>query len=89
MEVSFGGYALPVVLTVLLSFVYRVVTVSDRWKAPIAIVCGVALGMVGLAYQGLPWTVVNIVDFVLYGFMTGAGAVGIYEMTRSVTRPRS
>lgn len=89
MEVSFGGYALPVVLTVLLSFVYRVVTVGDRWKAPIAIACGIALGMVGLAYKGLPWSVVNIVDHVLYGFMTGAGAVGIYEMTRSVTRPRS
>lgn len=89
MEVSFGGYALPVVLTVILSFVYRVITVGDRWKAPIAVLCGIALGLVGLAYNELPWTVVNIVDFVLYGFMTGAGAVGIYEMTRSVTRPRS
>lgn len=89
MEVSFGGYALPVVLTVLLSFVYRVITVNDRWKAPLAIVCGIALGLVGLAYQGLPWTVVNIVDFVLYGFMTGAGAVGIYELQRAATRPRS
>jgi hypothetical protein len=90
MEVTFGGYALPVVLSVILSLVYKVVpSIPDRWKAPIAVVCGIALGMVGVAYNGKPWTIVNVIDFGLYGLITGAGAVGLYELQRAAIRPRS
>lgn len=87
-EVTFGGYALPLVLSIVLSMVYKVVSVGDRFKAPIAGLCGIGLGFIGMLYQGKPWTMVNAVDFGLYGFMAGAGAVGLYEISRSAIRPR-
>lgn len=87
-EVNLGGYALPLVLSIVLSLIFKTIKFQDRWKAPIAIFCGISLGLVGLAYQGREWTIINIVDFVLYGFMTGAGAVGLYELSRSAIRPR-
>ncbi len=89
MEVSFGGYAMPVVLSIILGLVFKFTgVIPDKWKALVSVVCGVGLGNLGLAYQGLPWSVVNIVDFSLYGLMTGAAAVGLYELQRTATRPR-
>lgn len=89
MEVSFGGYAMPVVLSLILGIVYRFTgVIPDKWKALVAIVCGMALGNLGLAYAGLGWTVVNLVDYNLYGLMTGAAAIGLYELQRTATRPR-
>ena len=89
MEVSFGGYAMPVILSIILGIFYKFTgVISDKWKALVSCGLGVALGNLGIAYQGLEWTVVNIVDFSLYGLMTGAAAVGLYELQRTATRPR-
>jgi len=88
-EVTFGQYALPVVLMLLLSIAFKFVpAVQDRWKSLIALVAGLGLGMLAILYQGLPWTVVNVVDFGLYGLVQGAAATGLYEVTRAVSRPR-
>jgi len=88
-EITFGGYAMPVVLSIVLGFLFKLTgAIPDKWKACVAVVCGLALGNLGLAYQGLEWTTVNVVDFNLYGFMTGAAAVGLYELQRTVTKPR-
>lgn len=88
-EVTFGGYAMPVVLSILLGFFYKVTgAIPDRWKSVVAVALGMALGNLGLAYRGLEWTIVNIVDFNLYGFMTGAAAIGLYELQRTATNPR-
>ena len=88
-EITFGGYAMPVVLSVFLGFFYKLVgAIPDRFKACVAVICGMALGNLGLAYKGLEWTVVNIVDYNLWGFMAGASAVGLYELQRTVTKPR-
>jgi len=88
-EVTFGQYALPVVLMLLLSIAFKFVpTVQDRWKSLVALLAGLGLGMLAILYQGLPWTVVNVVDFGLYGLVQGAAATGLYEVTRAVARPR-
>ncbi len=89
-EVQFGQYAVPVILTVALGIIYRLVgsNIPDRFKAVIAVVCGIGLGILAIPYNGLPWNVVNIVDHVIYGLMVGASAVGLYELQRTVTKPR-
>jgi hypothetical protein len=83
MDIQFGAYALPVVLMVVLALFYRIVgeNVSNRWKSVIAIVAGVGLGIAGIAYNEQPWTAKIVIDYALYGFMQGAAAVGLWEVT--------
>jgi hypothetical protein len=88
-EVTFGQYAVPVVLTVVLGLVYKFVNIPDRWKSLIAIGFGIGLGLLAIPYKTLPWSVVNIVDHTIYGLMVGASAVGLYELQRSVKNPRT
>ena len=89
-DIIFGQFALPVILTVILGVVFKMIGthVGDRFKPLIAIGCGIALGCLAVAYRGLPWNLVTIVDHVTYGFMVGASAVGLYELQRTVTKPR-
>ena len=87
-EVTFGQYAIPVILTVVLGLIYRLVVVLDKFKAVIAVGIGVVLGMIAIPYGGLEWTIVNVVDMIIYGLMVGASAVGLYELQRTVTNPR-
>jgi hypothetical protein len=89
-EVTFGQYAVPVILTVILGLVYKMVTtIPDKWKSLIAVGCGIGLGMIAIPYNSLPFTVVNIVDHAIYGLMTGASAVGLWELSRTVIKPRN
>jgi len=83
MEINFGTYALPVVLMVVLALFYRIVgtEVSNRWKSVIAILAGCGLGIAGIAYNEQPWTAKIVIDYALYGFMQGAAAVGLWEVT--------
>ncbi len=86
-EISLGQYALPVILMVVLSLIYKMIgqdgddpnLISNRAKPLIAILIGVGLGIVGMFYNGLAATFNNIVDSTLYGFMTGCSAVGLWE----------
>ena len=88
--VKFGQYGLPVLLTVFLGLVYNFIgdKIQDRFKSLIAVGLGVGLGILGLAYNSMPWTVANVTDYALYGFMVGASAVGIYEVSRVKRNPR-
>jgi len=88
MEVEFGQYGVPVILTVILAIVYKFVTFGDKYKALISVIVGIGLGIVAIPYKGLDWTVVSIVDHAIYGLMIGASAVGLYELSRTVTKPR-
>lgn len=94
MEVNFGSYALPVVLTVLLAIIYKIAgnpdgtsTIPDRAKPVIAILLGIALGIAGMFYQGIKPAFKSIMDFALYGLMTGAAAVGLWEGFRATIHP--
>ena len=94
MEVNFGQYALPIILTVFLSIIYKIAgnpdgtsAIPDKAKPVIAICLGMALGIVGMFYQGVAPVFKNIVDFTLYGLMTGAAAVGLWEGFRATVHP--
>jgi len=90
MEISFGGYAMPLVLSLILAFAYKLTgeAISDRWKALISVAAGLLLGNLGIAYNGMEWTIQNVVDFNIYGFAVGLSAIGLYELQRTVTNPR-
>ena len=89
-DIQLGAYTVPVILTVILAIVYKFAGTGlpDKWKAVIACLVGIALGFVALWYAGKPWLAVNIVDNGIYGLMTGASAVGLYELSRTVINPR-
>ena len=86
-EISFGQYALPVILMVVLAFVYKIAGqegdqpgyISNRAKPLIAIAVGIGLGIVGMYYKGIAPSFKAVVDYVLYGFMTGCSTVGLWE----------
>ena len=89
-ELQIGMYTVPVILTVALGIIYHVAgeSLPNRAKPVLAIAIGVGLGMLALVRAGLPWDMVNVIDHGLYGFMSGAAAVGLYEIQRAVRRPR-
>jgi membrane protease YdiL (CAAX protease family) len=88
-SVNIGQYSLPVILSVALGLVFKWLNlVEDRWKSLVAIVIGVILGYVALLYSGKPMTIPVIIEYGLFGMMSGAGAVGLYEAQRSITKPR-
>lgn len=90
-EYKLGQYTIAPLLTVILALFYKFVPVeiSDRFKALIAIGFAIVLSLLSVVYQGLEYTAPVIIDYTLYGLMLGASAVGIYELQRTVTKPRS
>ena len=94
-NVNFGQYALPVILMVILSLIYKVFgedagnpgMISDKAKPIIAICAGMGLGIVGMFYNAVPLTFKNFVDYLLFGLMQGAGAVGLWEGFNATLRP--
>jgi len=89
-EIQIGQYSIPIILMVILGIIYNVSgeTLSNRIKPIISVVIGMMLGMVALLRGGLPFDIQHVIDYVLYGFMSGAAAVGIYETKRAIWRPR-
>jgi len=86
-EIRLGQYALPVLITVILGLVYKIATaIPDRLKPVISVLIGIGLGLYAIEYAGKPWTLIIVTDYVLYGFMVGASAVGLYEISKTVRK---
>ena len=90
MEVSIGTYSVPVLLTVLLGIIYRVIpTIPDKWKALVAICAGITIGIMAMFYNEAAFTGKIIIDYVLLGLMAGAASVGLYEgVYKTAKNPR-
>lgn len=85
-EMAIGAFGVSLLLSVILRMIYGTFEVNSRWKPWIAVIIGVLLGMVVMLYNLAPGSTVGfrlIVEHVLGGFMTGATATGMYEMTKS------
>lgn len=85
-EMAIGAFGVSVVLSILLRMLYNTWGISNRAKPWFAVFIGICLGMIVMFYNLAPGATVGfrlIVDHVLGGFMTGATAVGMYEMTQS------
>jgi len=90
MEVTIGTYSVPVLLTVLLGIVYKVVpAIPDKWKSLVAIGAGILIGVMAMFYNEPAITAKVIIDYILLGLMAGAASIGLYEgLYRTATNPR-
>jgi hypothetical protein len=81
---AIGAFGLPVILTIVLGMVYNAFPqVPDRAKPFIAAGCGIGLGILAMFYNTTPpFTYQAWIYHVLYGFLIGAEAVGLYEMSK-------
>lgn len=84
-SIEFGGIGASVIITLILMIVYNFTpTLTNKWKILIAVLCGIGFGILKIPYEAMPWTVVNIVNNLLQGFMVGAGAIGLHQMQRNI-----
>jgi len=89
-EIQFAGITMSALLTLIMSFIYYLLgdKISDRYRAAIAVVVGIGLGLLNIPYTGIDCTIVVVVNSVIAGFTIGLSSVGLYEIQRTVTRPR-
>ena len=85
-EMAIGAFGVSILLSIILRMLYNTWDISNKAKPWLAVSIGVLLGIVVMFYNlptGSACGFRLIVDHVLGGFMTGATAVGMYEMTKS------
>ena len=86
-DMAFASVQVSFIIAIFLVIVYSYFpTLHNKWKIGIALILGVGFGLLKISYDGLPWTVVNVVDNLLQGFLVGASAVGIDQMRRNVIK---
>ena len=86
-EITFGSVQVSLIITILLAIVYsHVPSLGNQWKILIALILGLGFGILKIPYDELPWTVVNVVNNLLQGFMVGASAVGLDQMRRNAVK---
>ena len=84
-ELQIGSIGVSVVLSILLRMLYGTWDVGNRIKPWIAVGLGLALAIV-VMLTTLPAAQCNLkilVSYLVQGFMTGATATGLYEMTKA------
>lgn len=84
-ELAIGAFGVSLVINVILRMLYNTFSIPNKLKPWIAVTIGILLGIVALFYTlpvDTPVDFKMVVDHVLGGFMTGATAVGMYEMTK-------
>lgn len=87
-EIAFGGVGASLVITIVLSIVYSWIPgMENKLKITIAVFLGLCFGLLKIPYDVLPWTVTNIVNNLLQGFLVGASAIGLDQMRRNAVPP--
>ena len=86
-EINIGQYAFPFVLTAILAFLYKQFelpgggsSLSAVWKTRLAVITGVFVALGAMFYLGIEPTYKNLVDYILYGFINGGAAIGLWEL---------
>lgn len=81
-NLAIGAVSASVILSILLRMLYNTFSISNKAKPWIAVSIGIFLGIVALFYNSETIDFKHIVDYAISGFMTGATAVGLYEMVK-------
>ena len=81
-ELALGSIGISVILSILLRMVYNTFDLPNKVKPWIAVFLGMALALVALGTTGAAVTFAIVVTYLVQGFMVGATAVGLYEMTK-------
>jgi uncharacterized membrane protein len=89
MDLGIGQYTAPVIIMVILSVIYKALpSIADRFKPLISILVGLGVGFLVMVYAVEDYTIKVVIMYSLEGIMAGAAAVGIYEIQRTVRKPR-
>ena len=88
-EISLGQYAIPFLITILLAFVFKpfdnpdgTSKLKDWVKGYIAAGIGILIGLVAMFYKGDVISFTSWVDYILYGFVQGTSAIGIFKLAQ-------
>jgi hypothetical protein len=82
-EITIGSIGVSLLLTIILRMIYNTWEVSNRFKPWIAVGCGIVLAIAALYVSGVVCDPKTIAAYLVQGFMTGATATGMYEMTKT------
>jgi len=77
-----GSISISVILSILLRMIYNTFNLPNKAKPWIAVGLGMALAVAALYALGITITFAMVVSYLVRGFMVGATAVGLYEMTK-------
>jgi len=81
-ELTLGSIGISVILSILLRMVYNTFAIPNKFKPWIAVFLGMALAIVVMLSTGAAVAFAVVATYLVQGFMTGATAVGMYEMTK-------
>jgi hypothetical protein len=89
-DMSIGQYSVPFLLTVILTLAYKFFPViPDKYKAVIAGAAGIGLAILAQFYSAPVEVTFQVwINSIIGGFLIGMSAVGLYEVTRTVSNPR-
>ena len=90
-DIQFGKVAGSLILTVLLGWIFTLIakdgdpgTVDNLVKKSAAMVCGIALGILGMYYTstgtGMTINLTTWVDYVFTGILMGSSAIGFNQL---------
>ena len=86
-EITIGSIGISVILSIVLRMIYQTWEISNRAKPWIAVGSGMFFAVIALIVTYQSWSGVQISSYLTQGFMTGATATGIYEMTKADGKP--
>ena len=82
-QMKIGAYALPFILTAILSFVYALTdpdVIPNVWKKLIPVIVGISLTLLSF-YQINPLLTLDmIINGVIMGFLLGTSSIGINQL---------
>ena len=81
-EITISGIGIGVFLSILLSMIYSTWNIENRWKPWIAVIIGMAISVLALFTIPDKYTSKIVIAYLAQGFMTGATATGVYELTK-------
>lgn len=82
-----GQYTIPWILSIVLAFVYSQLTLTDKIKNLVAVLCGIAFGIIVIWVAPEVWSPLNIIEHILYGFNAGLTAVGFWKTVNIQLKP--
>lgn len=85
-EITLGGIGASVILSILLRMIYATWEIQTKYKPWIAVGAGMLISLLALWTLGNAYTPPMVASYIAQGFMTGATAVGLYEMTKSTPK---
>ena len=81
-EITIGSVGISVLLMVVLRVIYGAFEIDNRYKAILSCFIGIALSLAALYVTVPTVSAADIAAYIVQGFMCGATATGLYEMTK-------